>query len=494
MKKFAGLFSSLLVTIVIGTSTRAALSQSLEIAAVAPIPSPRQLSWHAREYYAFVHFNMNTFTDREWGEGKESPETFLPTDLDCRQWAQTVKDAGMSGIIITAKHHDGFCLWPTAFSEHSVKKSRWKNGKGDVLRELSEACREFGLWMGVYLSPWDRNSALYGQGDVYNEYFKNQLREVLIHYGTIKEVWFDGACGEGQNGKRQTYDWNGFINVVRTHAPEAVIFSDAGPDIRWIGNERGIAGQTNWAMLNRREFYPGIPQKEGELNSGHEDGDDWLPGECDVSIRPGWYFHAAENDKVKSLADLRTIYLASVGRGSNLLLNLPVDRRGRVHEADVARLKEFKAWIDRSTSNDLLRGAAIECRGGIQGERDAAHLVDGRADTFACLRPTPSPKGPENPQIRIRLRQPTKADLFEIGEPIAFGQRVKKYKVSVRSNDTDWEVVVDGRTIGRRRLEPFVAREISEIMIEITECRSPAAAEKPLDLLISHVALYLENQ
>ncbi|MFH1943331.1 MAG: alpha-L-fucosidase, partial [bacterium] len=253
-----------------------------------PIPSPCQLTWHELEYCAFIHFNMNTFTDREWGDGTEDPEQFKPTELDCRQWARVCKEAGMKGIILTAKHHDGFCLWPSKFTEHTVKNSPWREGKGDVLRELSEACREFGLKFGVYLSPWDRREPSYGDSPRYNQHFKNQLTEVLTQYGDIFEVWFDGACGEGPNGKRQVYDWPGFIDVVRKHQPGAVIFSDGGPDVRWVGNENGFANPTNWSLLRRDEVYPGYPDYH-ELTSGHADGTHWVPAECDVSIRPSWY-------------------------------------------------------------------------------------------------------------------------------------------------------------------------------------------------------------
>lgn len=323
-----------------------------------PIPSARQLAWQDLEYYAFVHFNMNTFTTREWGTGQEPPETFNPTELDCRQWARVCKDGGMKGIIITAKHHDGFCIWPSAMSEHTVANSPWRDGEGDLLAELSEACAEFGLKFGVYMSPWDRNCPVYGDSPRYNDYFKAQLTEVLTNYGDVFEVWFDGANGEGPNGKRQEYDWPGFIATVREHQPDAVIFSDAGPDIRWVGNERGFAGETNWSTMKRDEFFPGIPGRNHDLNEGQADGTHWLPAECDVSIRPGWYYHAEQDDKVKTLDELLEIYYASVGRNGSFLLNLPVDRRGLVHENDVERLMELRHALDLIFADDLTNDAS----------------------------------------------------------------------------------------------------------------------------------------
>ncbi len=265
---------------------------------IGPLPAERQLKWHELEFYAFVHFNMNTFTDIEWGTGGESPELFNPTELDLRQWARVCKEAGMKGIILTAKHHDGFCLWPSAYTAHSVKKSPWKEGKGDVVRELADACEEFGLKLGLYLSPWDRNHAEYGT-DAYITYFRNQLTELMSNYGELFEVWFDGANGGtgyygGANEERRVdrktyYDWPVTRQIVRELQPSAVMFSDAGPDVRWVGNEAGWAGETNWSLLRRDEFYPGSPNYK-DLTSGHEDGTHWLPAEVDVSIRLRWYY------------------------------------------------------------------------------------------------------------------------------------------------------------------------------------------------------------
>ena len=308
---------SLLSVTSLSLACRAPTDEARPPEPVPPVPSARQLAWSDLEYYAFVHFNMNTFSGAEWGTGQEDPKLFAPSALDCRQWARVARDAGMKGIILTAKHHDGFCLWPSAYTEHDVASSGWKDGQGDVLRELSDACGEFGLKFGVYLSPWDRNSKLYGDSPAYNDYYANQLREVLSNYGPVFEVWWDGACGEGPNGKRQVYDFERFTKIVRELQPNAVIFSDIGPDVRWVGNEGGFAGETCWSMLSPKGYARGEGGPPVEmLNQGVIDGTDWIPAECDVSIRPGWYYHAEQDGSVKSLEHLLELWSASVGRKS----------------------------------------------------------------------------------------------------------------------------------------------------------------------------------
>ncbi|MDO5106379.1 alpha-L-fucosidase, partial [Capnocytophaga sp.] len=309
---------------------------------VGAIPSQRQLDWHQLEYYAFIHFNMNTFTDMEWGFGSEKPELFNPTELNVNQWARVVKEAGMKGIIITAKHHDGFCLWPSAYTEHSVKNAPWKAGKGDLLKELSQACRQEGLKLGVYLSPWDRHHPDYGKPE-YVTYFHNQLRELLTNYGELFEVWFDGANGGsgyygGANETRTIdaktyYQWDKVTDIVRELQPNAVIFGDGGPDVRWIGNEHGFGAETNWASFDNSNTWAGHSDLQ-HLQNGDENGDQWIPAEADVSIRPGWYYHKREDHQVRPLDAMVTIYYNSVGRNASLLLNLPVDTRGLVHEND----------------------------------------------------------------------------------------------------------------------------------------------------------------
>ena len=320
-----------------------------------PTPSQRQQQWADMEFYLFVHFGPNTFTDLEWGKGSEKEEVFNPTNLDCRQWCRIAKAAGAKGIIIIAKHHDGFCLWPSQYSTHTVKESSWRNGKGDVLKELQTACKEYGLKMGVYLSPWDRNHPKYGTPE-YNEVYINMMKEVVSRYGPFFEFWWDGANGEGPNGKKQVYDWNAFETTLRTIAPNTVVFSDIGPDIRWVGNEHGYAGQTNWNTLYTAGFTRGAgAPSQDTLNTGNRYGKVWLPAECDVSIRPGWFYHAAEDTTVKSGNELFNLYLKSVGRGAALLLNVPPDRRGLFTAYDSTALMDFKKKRDESFAKNLCK-------------------------------------------------------------------------------------------------------------------------------------------
>ena len=432
---------------------------------IDPLPSARQLAWHELDYYAFVHFNMNTFTGHEWGSGKEDPKTFHPTALDCEQWARVAKDAGMRGIILTAKHHDGFCLWPSKETSHSVASSGWKNGKGDVLAELSAACRKYGLRFGVYLSPWDRNSKVYGDSPKYNAVFKRQLREVLTQYGDVFEVWFDGACGEGPNGKKQVYDWPGFVATVREHAPNAVIFSDAGPDIRWVGNERGYANETCWGMMRRDEFVPGDP-KYRQLTSGHVDGTHWVPAECDVSIRPGWYYHENQDDKVKSVDALLDIWDASVGRNGNLLLNLPVDRRGLVHENDVARLMELRRELDAIYGTDLAQGSKATASVTRVGNFDAQNLLDDARHTMWA-----APDRVRAASIQIDLPSDRVFDRVELREPIQLGQRILAFGVDVADGDS-WREIATGTSVGNRRILRVPPTRAARVRIRIEEARA----------------------
>ena len=329
---------------------------------VYPIPNQRQLDWQELEFYAFIHFNMNTFTNMEWGTGGESSSQFNPTELDCRQWVKTFKNAGMKGVIITAKHHDGFCLWPSKYTEHSVKNSQWRNGEGDLIRELADACKEFGLKLGIYYSPWDRNHAHYGKPE-YITYMRNQLKELLTNYGDIFEVWFDGANGgTGYYGganetrkvdKRGYYDWEATFSLVRELQPNAVIFGDAGLDVRWVGNEKGYAYPTTWSNLMRDSVYAGMPEYAEKYSSGQMNGTHWVPAEVDVSIRPGWYYHPEQDDKVKSLKKLMDIYYESVGRNGSLLLNFPVDKRGLIHENDIRQLQAMAKQIKVDFAHNL---------------------------------------------------------------------------------------------------------------------------------------------
>lgn len=438
---------------------------------IEPLPSPRQLAWHRLETYAFVHFGPNTFMNQEWGSGREDPNVFHPTALDCRQWARKFRDAGLKAVIITAKHHDGFCLWPTEFSTHSVKATAWKNGKGDVLRELSDACREFGLKFGVYLSPWDRNHPTYGT-PAYNEVFQAMLREVLTRYGEVSEVWFDGANGEGPNGRRQIYDWPGFHSVVRKFAPNAVIFSDAGPDIRWVGNESGQAAETNWCMLERDRFYPGTPMYR-ELTEGHENGTHWVPAECDVSIRPGWFYRESEDSKVKTVEQLMDIYYRSVGQNGSLLLNVPPDRRGLIHEVDARRLVEFKKARDAAFAVDLVGKAkvtATQTRG--KDRRFAPENMQKEGiETYWAV-----DDGVLSAAVAAEFETETTVNRILLQEPIQLGQRIRKFRVEALVNG-EWQPVVNGATVGYKRILRFRPVTAKKIRITIEDSRAcPALA------------------
>lgn len=454
--------------------------------AVGPTPSDRQLAWQQMEYYAFVHFNMNTFTNMEWGTGGESPSLFNPTQLDVRQWAKVAKEAGMKGIIITAKHHDGFCLWPTATTAHSVKNSPWKNGQGDLLKDLSEACVEYGLKMGVYLSPWDRNNANYGKPE-YVAIFHEQLRELLTNYGAIFEVWFDGANGGsgfygGANETRTIdnktyYQWGKAEAIVRKLQPNAVIFSDGGPDVRWVGNEGGWANETNWSIMRKDEIYPGWPRFV-ELRSGHEDGTDWLPAEVDVSIRPGWYYHPREDHQVKSLTKLVKIYYESVGRNANLVLNLPVDTRGLVHENDVRQLMALKQQLDKDFAQELAFGeacSATDVRGKIE-EYAATNAVDGNPNTYWATK-----DGVTNASITIAFENPTEVNRIVLQEYIPLGQRVKHFIVDAEV-DGKWQELDGQTTIGYKRILKFKTVKASKVRVNILDAKGPP--------VLSNIELY----
>lgn len=436
-----------------------------------PLPSEGQLVWHDLEFYAFAHFNMNTFTNMEWGFGSEKPSQFNPTALDTRQWARICKAAGMKGIIITAKHHDGFALWPSAYTEHSVKNSPWKNGQGDVLKDLAEACQEYGLKMGVYLSPWDRNHADYGKPE-YLTYFRQQLRELLTNYGDIFEVWFDGANGGdgyygGANEKRKIdnktyYDWENTIKIVEELQPNAVIFSDAGPGVRWVGNEEGWANETNWSLLRKADVYAGMPDYK-QLRSGHEDGTHWIPAECDVSIRPGWYYHPYEDHKVKSLSRLVDIYYNSLGRNASFLLNLPLDTRGLIHEKDSQQLMKLAATIRADFSEDLAlnnKASASDSR----GNGKAYHIskaLDGDETTYWATK-----DGVNEASIEIEFGEMTTFNRFLIKEYIPLGQRVANFNLSVWQND-NWEKIGAGTTIGYQRILRLADQKTTKIKIDI---------------------------
>jgi alpha-L-fucosidase len=445
---------------------------------VGPLPDANQMAWHARQYYAFVHFGPNTFTGAEWGQGTEDPNVFNPTDLDCRQWCRTFKEAGMTGVIITAKHHDGFALWQSKYTTHGVMSSKWRDGKGDVLRELSEACKEYGLWMGVYLSPWDRNHPSYGS-ELYNDTFVAMLEEVLTNYGDIKEVWFDGANGEGPNGKRQVYDWPRFEAAVRKFAPNAVIFHDGG-DVRWVGNESGFVGETNWNFLPSGH-WPGDQSIYKLLNTGDPNGDKYSPGECDVSIRPGWFWRASENGRVKTLEQLQEIWYRSVGHGGNLLLNVPPDTRGHIHENDARALMEFRRWREATFGSDIARRATIDGSHRGAHERFAPNnLNDGDAKTYWA-----SDDGQREATLFVKFSKPTLLDHVVLSERLDLGQRIATLRVFGGTGSGQAELIASGTTVGHTRIAQVPTRAYTHLTIVLTP------RERALAIALSGIEAYL---
>jgi alpha-L-fucosidase len=422
-----------------------------------PLPTTQQLAWHEMEFYLFVHFGPNTFTDKEWGHGDESQDIFNPSELDCRQWARIAKQAGAKGIIITAKHHDGFCLWPSKHSTHTVRESKWKNGKGDVLKELSQACKESGLKFGVYISPWDRNHPKYGTPQ-YNDVYINTMKEIFANYSPIWEMWWDGANGEGPNGKRQVYDWYRFKKTVKTLSPNTVVFSDVGPHIRWVGNEKGFAGKTNWNYLDTAGFSPGRNSPSVDsLNQGNYFGRSWIPAECDVSIRPGWFYHANEDGKVKSGEQLFDLYLKSVGRGSNLLLNVPPDRRGLINEKDSAALMEFKKLKDAAFANNLLKDAKAYWE-----INEEAFLKD--SVSYRTFNKKEAAFGINSQSFLVQLSNPQPVNCIVLREAIHLGQSIENFRIILLNNNIQVGEI-NGTTIGRKRIVSFPAQTITSFRV-----------------------------
>jgi len=463
------------------------------------VPSSRQVSWQALEFQAFVHFGMNTFTDREWGLGTEDPKLFNPTDFDAAQWIEAVKAAGMKGVIVTAKHHDGLCLWPSRYTEHSVKNSPWKGGHGDVVGEVAAACRKAGLKFGVYLSPWDRHEPSYGDSQRYNEHFKNQLRELLTGYGEISEVWFDGACAEGPNGKRQVYDWAGYWGLIRELQPGAAI-SIMGPDARWIGNEAGVTRESEWSVIPvaRMDSLPDEKDPGGiaGLDAMAEDLGSlkaietvakkggrliWYPGQVDVSIRPGWFYHAAEDMKVKTLDHLLEIYYTSVGGNAQLLLNIPPDKRGRIHENDARRLKEMGDALRATFAVNLAAGAAAaaapERKAG--GAFPAAMTLDG--DPSTGWEPD---DGVTDAAIVYEFGGPRTFNVAKVQENIQKGQRIESFALDAWDGK-GWKEVARGTTIGWKRLLRFPTLTASKARLRILGSR--------LEPTVSEFGLYLDR-
>jgi len=445
--------------------------------ALLPVPTARQLAWHEMEQYAFVHFTTNTFTDKEWGFGDEKESVFNPTAMDVTQWTKTFKAAGLKGVVLTCKHHDGFCLWPSQYTEHSVKNSPYKNGKGNVVDEVEKACREEGLKFGVYLSPWDRNRADYGSPS-YIEYYRNQLKELFAAHNPVFEMWFDGANGGdgyygGANEKRKIdgktyYDWPTTLKLVREMEPQVIFFSDAGPDIRWCGNESGHVNETNWNTITADSLYAGKSGIQEILNTGTENGTSWIPAEVDVSIRPGWFYHAKEDSLVKTPEQLFDIYLSSVGRGANLILNIPPDRRGLVNEIDVASLLGWKKLIDERFKTNLALNKAVKASS-VRGQSaiyEASTVTDGNKETYWA---TDDQETTGN--LEIDLGEKKLVSYVLIQEYIKLGQRVKSFAVEVEK-DGNWLEVAKGTTIGYKRILRINPVEAQNIRIKFADSKA----------------------
>ena len=448
-------------------------------------PSSRQMIVEQMEFYAFAHFTVNTFTDKEWGDGTEPESVFNPTELDANQWVDALKVAGIGGLILTCKHHDGFCLWPSAYTEHSVKNSPYKDGKGDVVKEVADACRKGGIKFGVYLSPWDRNCKLYGT-DEYNDYFCNQLTELLTQYGDIFTVWFDGACGEGPNGKRQVYDWSRYYALIRALQPDACI-AICGPDIRWCGNEAGDTRPSEWSVLPTGFADPDavaensqksddasfrekkISETERDLGSRSflegNTGLSWRPAETDTSIRPGWFYHASEDDKVRSTETLLDIWYRTVGGNSKLLLNIPPDRRGLFHEVDVQRLREMGEYIRRTFAVNLAENAVITA-----DKDDGYNLIENvLVNTYdAYYKPF---DGENAVTVTVKLDGVKEVSHVVIKEHIPMSQRVESYVIEAKTADGSYTEVASGTTIGYQKIARFDAVTTDEIRIRITDSR-----------------------
>ena len=440
-----------------------------EAMAARVVPYPRQLEWQKLEMTAFIHFSINTFTDMEWGTGKESPDLFNPVDFDAGQWVKVLSEAGMKMIIITAKHHDGFCLWPTKTTEHSVASSPWRDGEGDVIRELRDACDKYSMKFGLYLSPWDRNAECYGDSQAYNRFYMEQLTELLTWYGKVDEVWFDGANGEGPGGRKQEYDWQAYYDLIRKLQPDAVT-AIMGEDVRWVGTESGYGRETEWSVT---VLAPGgTPESKAindklDLNAMSEDigSSDllqkaesvyWYPAEVDVSIRPGWFWHASEDSLVKDVSRLADIYLSSVGRNAVLLLNVPPNNRGLISDSDIASLQAFRQWIDTLYENDLLNGARPY-------DMKASNAIDGDNSTSW----SPGKK-------RVASFVPAIAATFNtamLQEDISKGQRVEKFIIEALVGE-QWDTVAAGTTIGYKRFLRFPEVRADEVRLTIVSARA----------------------
>lgn len=433
MKKYIYLFSTTVLLFLLSNNLLVAQEK------FGPTPTKQQLAWHEKEFYLFMHFGPNTFTDLEWGKGSEDPNVFNPTAIDCNQWARIAKAAGAKGIIITAKHHDGFCLWPSKFSKHTVRESKWMDGKGDVIKMLSDACKKAGIEMGVYISPWDRNHPQYGTA-AYNDTYIQTMKELLTNYGNFTELWWDGANGEGPNGKKQVYDFTRFKDSAMSYQPNIVIFSDIGPHIRWVGNEHGLINETNWNLLDTAGFKRGEGAPPNDtLNRGNFNGKNWIGAEADVSIRKGWFYHAEEDVTVKSGKTLFNLYLNSVGHGGNMILNVPPNRKGLIAPEDSAALMDFRKVRETAFATNLFKNAIT--------------------------------KNQKN-EMEICVAKPVTINSIQLQEQIKFGQRVIRFEIYAGDKEQDLKKIAASTTIGRKKIIQFPSVTAKCFKVKIIEAKT----------------------
>jgi alpha-L-fucosidase len=433
MKKYIYLFFTTVLFFLVSNNILVAQEK------FGPTPTKQQLAWHEKEFYLFMHFGPNTFTNLEWGKGSEDPNVFNPTAIDCNQWASIAKAAGAKGIIITAKHHDGFSLWPSKFSKHTVRESKWMDGKGDVIKMLSEACKKAGIEMGVYISPWDRNHPQYGTA-AYNDIYIQTMKELLTGYGNFTELWWDGANGEGPNGKKQVYDFTSFKDSAMSYQPNIVIFSDIGPHIRWVGNENGLINETNWNLLDTAGFKRGEGAPPNDtLNRGNFNGKNWIGAEADVSIRKGWFYHEEEDSTVKSGKTLFNLYLNSVGHGGNMILNVPPNRKGLIAPQDSAALMDFRKVREAAFKTNLFKNAIT--------------------------------KNSKN-EMAICLTTPVTINSIQLQEQIKFGQRVIRFEIYAGDNEADMKKIAGSTTIGRKKIIQFPTTTAKCFKVKIIETKA----------------------
>ena len=453
------------------------------------VPSHRQLEWQKTEFYAFCHFGMNTFIGQEWSDGTALPANFDPTDFDADQWVSVIKSGGMKGLILTCKHHDGFCLWPSKFTDYSVKNSPFMDGEGDVVKLVSDACRKQGIKFGIYLSPWDRHEKTYGEGEAYNEFYKNQLRELLTDYGDIFCVWLDGACGEGENGKRQEYDWAGWYALIRELQPDAVI-SVCGPDVRWVGNEMGFVRESEWSVVPSYYAINEFTEENSQKNEGKKFREShkkmvidmgsrkaikdaeklvWYPAEADVSIRPGWFYHKAEDSRVKDFEKLFKLYIGTVGANCNLLLNIPPDKRGQITDIDALSLDGLRRMLGRVFYENLSAGKTASASSELDAEHCADNILSDSDELY-----WQSGEGDEKPEIVIDLGEECECESIILRENIATGQQIESFEIQYSRNGR-FKRLERSTVIGNKRIIIFKKPVITDrIKIKITSCRTKA--------------------